>query len=88
MMRHHPEEFIGRKVKVIQGRNKSLEGIQGRIIDETKNSFKIRTNKEEEKSVMKQGTVFMIDNHEITGKNIVFKIEERIKLKKGYGNKL
>ena len=82
MIRYYPEEFIGKEVKVVQGRNKNLEGIQGRIIDETKNAFRIMTNKKEEKTVLKQDAVFMINNQKVKGEDILFRAEERVKLKR------
>ena len=83
-MRHsktYSEEFIGTKIRVVQARNKSLEGITGRIIDETKNTFKILTDKQEEKTLLKQGAVFMINKNRIIGKNFLHRPEERIKAK-------
>jgi ribonuclease P protein subunit POP4 len=74
-------EFIGVKIKIISASNKSLEGIEGRVVDETKNTFKIKNSKGEEKIVLKSGTIFMINNQEIKGDEILKRPEERIKLK-------
>ncbi len=75
-------EFIGAKIKVMDATNKSLQGLEGSIIDETKNSFKIKNSKQEEKTVLKKGAVFMINNNTIKGDEIIKRPEERIKLKK------
>jgi ribonuclease P protein subunit POP4 len=75
-------EFIGVKIKVMNATNKSLQGLEGNIIDETKNSFKIKNSKQEEKTVLKKGAVFMINNNIIKGDEIIKRPEERIKLKK------
>jgi ribonuclease P protein subunit POP4 len=75
-------EFIGAKIKVMNATNKSLQGLEGSIIDETKNSFKIKNSKQEEKTVLKKGAVFMINNDTIKGDEIIKRPEERIKLKK------
>lgn len=75
-------EFIGAKIKIIDATNKSLLGIEGCIIDETKNSFKIRKNDWQEKTVLKKGTVFMINNNIIKGNDIIKRPEERVKLKR------
>lgn len=75
-------EFIGVKIKVMNATNKSLQGLEGSIIDETKNSFKIKNSKQEEKTVLKKGAVFMINNNIIKGDEIIKRPEERIKLKK------
>ena len=37
-------EFIGEKIKIISASNKSLIGMEGKIIDETKNTFKVKTS--------------------------------------------
>ena len=82
MIQYHPEEFIGCEIKVLQGKNKSLEGIQGRIINETKNAFRIMTDKKEEKTVLKKDAVFIINKCRINGRDIQGRTEERIKFKK------
>jgi ribonuclease P protein subunit POP4 len=78
----HAAEFIGAKIKVMNATNKSLQGLEGSIIDETKNSFKIKNSKQEEKTVLKKGAVFMINNNIIKGDDIIKRPEERNKLKK------
>jgi ribonuclease P protein subunit POP4 len=78
----HAAEFIGAKIKVINATNKSLQGLEGSIIDETKNSFKIKNSEQEEKIVLKKGAVFMINNNIIKGDEIIKRPEERIKLRK------
>ena len=39
---HH--ELIGLDIRVVDSTNSSLNGIEGRIIDETKNMFKVETD--------------------------------------------
>jgi ribonuclease P protein subunit POP4 len=78
----HTAEFIGTKIKIIDATNKSLVGLEGSILDETKNSFKIRNNNQEEKTLLKKGAVFLIDNILIKGDEIIKRPEERIKIKK------
>jgi len=82
MKRHYPEEFIGREISVFQGKNRALKGIKGKIIDETKNAFKIITVAGDEKTVLKKGTLFMINNQKISGEDIIRRPEERIKTNK------
>jgi ribonuclease P protein subunit POP4 len=74
-------EFIGAKIKIIRASNKSLEGMEGSVVDETKNTLKIKNTNEEEKTVLKSGAVFLINNQEIKGDEILRRPEERIKLK-------
>jgi RNase P/RNase MRP subunit p29 len=78
----HSVEFIGAKIKVVSASNKSLTGLEGSIVDETKNTFKIKNNQGEEKTLLKKGTVFLINNQTIKGDEITRRPEERIKLKK------
>ena len=53
---HH--ELIGLDIKVVDSTNSSLNGIEGRIIDETKNMFKVETD-ELEKMIPKSGSSFI-----------------------------
>jgi len=39
------ESFIGKKIRIVKAKNKSLENIQGRVIDESKNMITIETEK-------------------------------------------
>jgi ribonuclease P protein subunit POP4 len=72
-------EFIGKYIKA-EGSN-----VQGKIIDETKNSFLIKTNNGR-KRILKQNTAFQVksDNKLISvdGKSILMKPEDRIKIQK------
>lgn len=75
-------ELIGLGVEVVVADNKSLVGIKGTVVDETKNTLVIETVKGE-KIVMK-GSVELklkIDGEEIiiNGKNLVGRPEDRIK---------
>jgi ribonuclease P protein subunit POP4 len=80
-------EFIGTNIKIIRANNKTLIGLEGRVIDETKNTFTILTTQkkrnehDKQKIVLKKGAVFMINNQLINGEQITKKPEERIKLK-------
>ena len=76
--------FIGKEAEIVKARNKQLLGLKGKIVDETKNSFKMLINKRnfrEFKMIMKQGNIFMINNKIIDGSKISRKIEDRIKSK-------
>ncbi|HJX05452.1 MAG TPA: ribonuclease P protein subunit [Candidatus Nanoarchaeia archaeon] len=76
------EEFIGSMIEVVKSKNKDLQGAQGRIIDETKNTFIILDEKKQEKTLLKKGSVFRIGGKEISGEKILYRPEERIKLKR------
>lgn len=75
-------EFIGLDVVVVDANNKSLIGIQGEIVDETKNTFVIQT-KSGDKEVLKKGASFKTRlNHQeiiIKGDILVGRPEDRIK---------
>ncbi|KYK24569.1 hypothetical protein AYK26_03235 [Euryarchaeota archaeon SM23-78] len=77
----NPEEFIGQRIKVVQARNTSIEGTEGTIKEDTKNTFRILTDDNKAKILLKQGAVFMINKQKIRGEDLLFRPEERIKLK-------
>lgn len=70
--------FIGSKIKVISSLNKYLVGLQGTIVDETKNILSIKTKKGV-KSVIKHICVFKINNALVEGKKIIGTPSSRIK---------
>ena len=72
------KEFIGKEAEITYIGNV----FTGKIIDETKNTLSIETNK---KTVMiiKQNAKIKIHNQTINGKKIVKRPEDRIKIKNG-----
>lgn len=72
--------FIGEETIITDSANETLIGIKGRIIDETKHTFKIQT-KEKIKTVLKKNSTFKIRNKEIKGETIEKKPQDRIKSK-------
>ena len=72
-------EFIGREVKVVNS------GTEGKVIDETKNSFLIRTKNDLKKRLLKQNSLFEFKSESgstfIDGNLILMKPEDRIKIK-------
>ena len=75
------EEYIGKKIKIIESKNKEQTGIEGMIIDETKNMFTIKTKNKTIK-ILKQDKTFTINEKKICGNKIQKRPEERIKLKR------
>ena len=73
--------FIGKKLVVVSATNKSYLSTSGTVVDETKNTIIIKTDKGE-KSILKQGTVFSIDGEIIPGDRIIKRLEERIKTRR------
>ncbi len=72
------EELIGKGITIIESSNKSLIGIIGKVVDETKNLLFIETN-EKTKKIIKDQCVFLVDGKKIKGSSIAKRPEERIK---------
>lgn len=78
-------EFIGLNAKVVNSSNPNVVGIEGKVINETRNTFVI-THGNKNKIIAKNTTVFhfTLSNGttvEINGKTIVGRPEDRIKKK-------
>ena len=75
-------ELIGKKVKIVKCTDPSWIGREGKIVDETKNTFKIEINGKE-KVIAKDTAVFEFtigDNvYYIDGLRLRYRPEERIK---------
>jgi len=75
-------ELIGLEVKVVDAKNKSLIGMRGLIVDETKNTISIENEKNIKKvikshvmlNILFKGQVFQIN-----GKILVGRPEDRLK---------
>jgi ribonuclease P protein subunit POP4 len=76
---NYSEEFIGSEIEIIESKNKDMEGIKGKVIDETKNSLTIINDKNQEKKLLKKGSVFRIQGKEVQGEKILRRPEERVK---------
>ncbi|MBS3123398.1 ribonuclease P protein subunit [Candidatus Woesearchaeota archaeon] len=79
----YPHELIGEEIEVISAKNKSLLGLNGMIVDETKFSLVIEKNKKatEKKRLLKEGLTFKIlkTGRIVEGTTIKRRSEERIK---------
>lgn len=77
-------ELIGVNMKVVNSENKSNIGINGRIVDETKNTISVKTPKGIKKLMKKQNT-FQLESGNmkfiIKGELLMHRPEERIKLR-------
>ena len=71
-------ELIGKTVVVTASKNPQFVGIDGLIVDETRNTITIKT-KENEKTLPKEQITLTIDKKNIEGKELIGRIEERIK---------
>ena len=74
-------ELIGLQAIIIESTNKFLNGINGKIIDETKNTLKIQT-KSSIKSIIKNQVILKLKMNDkeiiLDGKKIVGRPHERI----------
>ncbi|MGV8171079.1 MAG: ribonuclease P protein subunit [Candidatus Woesearchaeota archaeon] len=84
MIKSIRDEFIGEQVEILSSNNRQLIGLTGKIVDESRDSFKVLVNKrnfKEFKMIFKKGAVFKIGGLTVQGIKIAKKPEDRIKLK-------
>jgi ribonuclease P protein subunit POP4 len=77
-------ELIGLKTKVVDSKNKANIGIQGKIIDETKNTIIIQSKGDKKKLFKTNITIDVQVNNKIVrinGKLLVGRPKERVKIK-------
>ncbi|MBR9680073.1 MAG: ribonuclease P protein component 1 [Candidatus Altiarchaeota archaeon] len=76
------EELIGSSCKIVESTDKARIGLAGTIVDETKNTFILRTDKGD-KIVPKKECSFVIEldkrKYRIDGKMLVGRPEDRVK---------
>ena len=56
----HQDELIGLHAKVISAKNQDLLDIEGKIIDETKNTLILQDSNNNKKVILKKGTMVQI----------------------------
>ena len=76
--------MIGLIMEVEESSNRDMEGLRGRIVDETRNTFVIETEQEEEKQIPKTGNMFIFvledgTRARIRGDKLLARPEDRIK---------
>lgn len=75
-------ELIGKKVRIVKCTDPSWIGREGKIVDETKNTFKIEIGKKE-RTIAKDTAIFEFTVgdkvYQIEGSRLKFRPEERIK---------
>lgn len=72
------ETLIGKNVKIIDTSNPCLKGMEGKVIDETKNTITITKNNSEKKLIKNQITI-EVDGKKVEGNQLTKRVEERIK---------
>jgi ribonuclease P protein subunit POP4 len=75
------EEFIGQALEVKSSGNQSLEGLKGVVVDETKKTFMI-DSEGKQRTILKEGSVFLIAGKEVAGSDILQRPEDRIKTRR------
>jgi len=70
-------ELIGSTIEIIGSKNKTLVGLKGIVVDETKNMIII--NNKGTKKILKSHITFKVDGKIIEGKQIQKRPEDRIK---------
>ncbi len=77
-------ELIGTKISVVDATNKSLIGLEGKVMDETRNTLLIESEHKEVILIKEQITIeFKYKNQKVrvNGKILVARPEDRLKLK-------
>ncbi len=76
------QELIGTSVEVIDAANREIIGLKGKVVDETKHTFTVMTQKGERR-IMKKGNVFVFTvsgrKIRIDGEKLEARPEERIR---------
>ncbi len=69
------ETLIGSKMEVVDAKNKNLLGINGRIIDETKNTITVET-RDGVRKLIKCEVIFKLGSKVLRGEHMVRRPEE------------
>lgn len=75
------DELIGENAKIVKSSNPRQAGIEGKVIDETRDTITLRTAGGRLKKVVKKQVAIMIKGYIIPGAKIAARPEDRIKLK-------
>ena len=70
--------LIGETLEVTDSRNRMFTGMRGKVVDETRNTLTIMTEKGT-KRVIKDQVILKVGNRTIEGKKLSGRIEARIK---------
>ncbi len=73
------QTLIGKFVRAVNAKNPSLQGIEGKVVDETKNTITIRKKDKQEKRMIKKQVTLAVDGKVVEGAELTKRIEERMK---------
>lgn len=72
------EELVGRTATVVEATNNDLVGITGKVVDETKETLRLRTDRGE-KTLIKEQVLLEVDGVRIQGALLTARPEKRTK---------
>lgn len=75
MVKNWKKELIGEEIEITDSKNKTLIGIKGKIVEETKNTLTLNDGKK----ILKSHVSIKIGDKIVDGKTIQKKPEDRIK---------
>lgn len=70
--------IIGKRARITDATNPNLEGLEGKVVDETKNTIILDTD-EGERTVLKTQIALSIEGHTINGRDIIGRPQDRLK---------
>ncbi len=77
-MRRYTGVLVGKQAQVIAATNPALLNLDGKIVDETKMTLKIKHNGKI-KTLLKSTVTLQVDGRLLSGKELIGRTEERIK---------
>lgn len=77
MIRH---DLVGKQATIVEAKNTDLVGITGELVDETKHTLRIRTDRGE-KTLIKEQVTLEVDGVQLDGELLTASPEKRTKLK-------
>lgn len=77
-------ELIGLRIKVDESSNTTVRGLEGRVVDETRNMLVIENQERTEKRIPKAGNIFIFElgtgvQVKVKGERLIARPEDRIK---------
>jgi len=77
-------ELIGLRIKVDESSNRTVQGLEGTVIDETRNMLVIENEERTEKKIPKTGNIFIFELNgdvrvKVKGERLIARPEDRIK---------
>ncbi|VVB70761.1 Ribonuclease P protein component 1 [uncultured archaeon] len=73
------QEFCGKKVSISFSKSKSLLGVRGIIVRESRNTFSILTSRKKTIVIPKSGCIFSFKEGLVSGEILIMNPEDRIK---------